>query len=416
MKHSQVACWAMVFGLTAAADAADAQLTLAQALQYTLRSNPQLTRADYQQQAAQGLLQQAALRPNPELGIELEKLTVNGQQKGLEQAEITVSFSQLLELGDKRQQRVVAANAEQRARQAEYRYQQIEVLAETTQRFYDLLFLQQQQQLQQQQLDRTGQLLSITQQRTDAGVALPSQLTRMQLQHQQQQLQQQQLQAEREQGQQRLTAMWASSQPVTVVQGQWQLPSVWPRQQQLLEAVNQAPEYLRLLDSERLLAAQLASLQADASADLTIGVGVRYNNDVDASDVIVRASMPWQWQNPNAGRLTEQRIQQRQNWTLQRLLREQLRARVNVLWYRLSNARQQLQRIAEQLLPLAQQLLQQVRQDYQRGTSSLLNVLDAQQQLAQLEQQQLAQQHLIFTTFIALERLTATPLLGVRHD
>ncbi len=74
-----------------------------------------------------------------------------------------------------------------------------------------------------------------------------------------------------------------------------------------------------------------------------------------------------------------------------------------------------LQKINQRLMPLSEQLLEQTQQGYARGTHSLLQVLDAQTELAKLEYEKVSRKHAIYSDIIELERMTGQPFLGVQQ-
>lgn len=83
------------------------------------RSNaPRVAELSAQVAQAEGLARQAAARPNPVLGVEVENFSGSGPYGGLDVAETTASFAQTLELGGKRQARVAAGQAGLRAARA----------------------------------------------------------------------------------------------------------------------------------------------------------------------------------------------------------------------------------------------------------------------------------------------------------
>ena len=59
---------------------------------------------------------------------------------------------------------------------------------------------------------------------------------------------------------------------------------------------------------EQLLQAQARALAADSKSDITVGVGARYNNEFDDVGLIVQASMPLQFTDPNVGRIKQSRL------------------------------------------------------------------------------------------------------------
>ncbi len=391
-----------------------AEVTLEQVLQRTLASHPELQSYDYRVKAAAALKLQADLSPNPNWTVELENFAGSGRQSGLSNAQMTVSFAQLVEMGNKRQYRLKAATAEEQAQLAEYHYRRIEVLAEATQRFYDLVKVQRLSQLQARHIKRTESLLALAKERVAAGAVPPSEVTRIALQHERQQAQQVQFDGERQRLKAELAAMWAAQPTFERVAGEFTVPLALPTQADVLQAVNRAPEYLRLLDSEQLLQAQVNALQADSSADLKVQAGIRYNNQFDDTGFVVSVGMPFQLSDPNLGRLKQQRILQQSNLQQQQLVRQQLRSQVLALLSGLQTHKAYLTSVTERLLPLAQQLLDENQQGYARGTHSLLQVLDAQTELAKTEYQQLSRQHALVRDMIKIERMTGQSFLGVQ--
>ena len=99
--------------MAAFASAASAEpVTLAEALARAGKSSPTLAAARADVAAAEGRAVQAGLRPNPELGLEVENFAGTGPFSGLGEAENTVTVGQRFELGGKRSARQRAAQAE----------------------------------------------------------------------------------------------------------------------------------------------------------------------------------------------------------------------------------------------------------------------------------------------------------------
>ena len=86
-------------------------ITLAAALARTLRGSPELAAYNFELRAAEARILQAGLRPNPEIGLDIESPTGSGQFKGGDQNQNTLTLSQLIELGGKRPARIAEAEA-----------------------------------------------------------------------------------------------------------------------------------------------------------------------------------------------------------------------------------------------------------------------------------------------------------------
>src|SRR5690606_518243 len=118
----------------------DSLLSLADALALALEHSPELAAYSWELRAAEARRIQAAARPNPELGLDLEN--VSGDLPGLSRSELTLSLGQILELGGKRDARIRAARAEQEVRAREWEVLEVAVSAEVTRRFLDAVTIE----------------------------------------------------------------------------------------------------------------------------------------------------------------------------------------------------------------------------------------------------------------------------------
>lgn len=403
---------AVLVGLLATSYSAIAnELSLREAFENVLRDNPILKKYPYQQRMAEAEKLQASLRPNPVIGFELEDFAGNGESQGFDSAQATLSFSQLIELGGKREQRVEYANARQRQLAAEFNYEKIEILAETAYRFYEVVRLQQLAEWNSHQQQRLDSAMQIVKERVRSGAVPPSEATKVSLQQRQVSVQSEEIVGKLDQARANLSAMWAAQPNFTGVVGNFDQSFDIPSQAEVEQAVNQAPEFLRLLDSERLLAAKVDAVKADASADLNVGVGIRYNNQLNDAGLVIQASMPLQLSNPNQGTLEAAQTERALIFEQQRLVREQLRVHVKSLLGRIQTNYRYLKSIQADLLPLAEQLVDETTDGYRRGIHSLLVVLDAQDELAQLEYQTLERRTAIHQDILELERMTGQSFL-----
>src|SRR5258708_27983858 len=98
--------WLVVTIPVEAAERAPRSISLAQALQRALATNPRLTAAERDIGIASGLKVQAGALPNPDLSFELDNALGSGPFTGLRSAETNLQLSQLVDLGGKREPRL----------------------------------------------------------------------------------------------------------------------------------------------------------------------------------------------------------------------------------------------------------------------------------------------------------------------
>lgn len=87
-------------------------VTLDDALRKGRDVSPRIARAEAELRAAEARALQAGLRPNPEIGVEVENFSGTGPYRSIRQSEVTVAVSQEFELGGERRARKAVAGAQ----------------------------------------------------------------------------------------------------------------------------------------------------------------------------------------------------------------------------------------------------------------------------------------------------------------
>ena len=117
-------------------------ISLEWTLQQALLKNNRLQLFSFEQRITEALEIQANLSPNPTLEVTVENIFGSGQVSGINRAQTTFALSQVIEMAGKRQRRIELVHAKQRQQLSEYELQRMEVLSETTARYYRVLHLQ----------------------------------------------------------------------------------------------------------------------------------------------------------------------------------------------------------------------------------------------------------------------------------
>ncbi len=120
------------------------QITMADAMALAINRNPSLKGFSAEIRARDGAALQAGLRPNPELGVELENFGGNNSLRGFKGAETTIAYSQLVERGGKRKNRRLVATLDRSLAEWDYQSKKLDVLAATAKAFFEVLIAQQQ--------------------------------------------------------------------------------------------------------------------------------------------------------------------------------------------------------------------------------------------------------------------------------
>ena len=382
------------------------ELSLKQALTNTEQNNTLLLQYPYQQAQAQAMAQQAEITPQPELALEAENIFGSGSYSSLDRAEYTLSLSQNIELGDKANKRLMLAQASGDYEQAEYVLTRLDVLAETSRRYYQLLQLQSMQQLLGERLKLEQQALATLKRRARAGVVTQADVAKMDLRQAQTQSAQQRLASQYALQQLRLASMWQAEADFDQVSGDLlQLPEL-PKREQLLNALQQSPAIFQQQALLRLSDAQVNYAESEASSNLNLGVGFKHFKASDDNALTLSFSVPLAFQNKNAGRIKAAKAQQQLSVLQQQQQRQQLTLQLLEYQMHIQHAAAAVQMINEALLPKAQKLSVSIQAGFKKGRYTVLQWIDAEAELFALQQQRLSFSHSIYLYLLEIERIT----------
>lgn len=381
-------------------------LSLKYALQLTLQQNPQLKAYPYYVRQLDGEAVQADLNPIPKAEIELSS------------DEATLTLSQNFELGNKRQARVGFTNAKQAQLQAEFEIAKLDVLAETSRRYYQLLALQKQKALLITRLGQEKRALKIINKRAQAGSVAQADVATMALGLARSNNTLEQLEFGITLQRDALSAMWLDQNNTSQLLGNLaklpQLPDDKTLTTLISQGINQLPDYRYQVALSRLADSRVSLNQANGSADLKLGLGLRHNDTSDDQSLVLTASMPLSFNNPNRGRIASAQAQQALSYEQLELKRQQLSIELTRIQTRLKKEQQLAQRINNDLLPLASELLSTTQKAYRQGQYSVLQWVDAQNKVFNLEQDLITSQVRIFNHVLELERILGQSIVSTQ--
>ncbi len=162
----------------AAAKRTPSSITLQQALQRALATNPRLNAAERDVGIATGLKIQAGALPNPDLSFELDNAFGSGRRTGVRSAETTLQISQLIELGGKREARIAAGAAGIDSAVWQRRATELEVVSETAVAFITVVSAQRRITIFDDQIAALDQLVPLLEKRVQEGASSPAETLR----------------------------------------------------------------------------------------------------------------------------------------------------------------------------------------------------------------------------------------------
>lgn len=411
IRTSHAASKLLALCLLLAIPAKATELSLAQALQRTLEHNPGLQLYPYQQRINDAAAISAGVRPNPELQVELADVLGTGESSGVKSAELTLSLSQLIELGDKRQQRLELTQWQSELTERQYQLDKVDALAATMRSFLQLLHQQALLNWAEQKIAMEQQALNLAKQRAQAGNVKDADLSRLELKVLQSRMEHKSLSATKQLNLRLLASHWAGQPDFDAVSGDLTLLPALPALADVLTQLQQAPELQWWLTQQRVLESQLQLAKALGQADLTLGAGIRRNEQTDDNTVVLQLSLPLQLENPQQGTFlaTQAATEQAQLQQQQRM--QQLQLQTEHSYLQLTQLSEQIKDYQKAVLPLSQQVLEQIAAGYQLGIFDMTDLLSAQQEILLAKRNLIDLHYALHLQLLELERLTGLPLV-----
>ena len=412
-RYSTVGIIALLTLLFSASAISQDSLNLAKSLQLSLSHNPELQLYPFERRAAEALQLQAGLRPIPTAALTVENALGSGSYSSLDASETTLSLSQVIELGDKRDSRFAVAQARQNQQSIEYELTRLDVLAETSRRYFQLLTLQAQRSINAKRLAEDRKALEVISKRTSAGAAAAADASKLDLRVARSAAREEQLDNELALSRIRLAAMWQGEPDFGSVAGDLTAIPGLPTLSQLQASIEKAPRLEQQLALERLADTRVQLAQANGRTDLTLGMGLRHLEASNDQALVFSVAMPLSFKNPNRGRIKAAHADQQRNARESELVRQTLRLELTQIHRRLLNNRARAVQVREELLPRSRKLIKDTQRGYQMGQYTVLQWTDAQAERFALERELIGLYSTIHLQLLELERITGEPLAGI---
>src|SRR6056297_10501 len=390
-----------------------APLSLRDAMARTLADSPTLATYPWRERADDARVLQAGLGPNPELAAEIENIGGSGVYSGTSAMNLTFALSQVIKLGDKRDNRREVALAGSRLTGFDYELARLDVLAETARRFVAVARDQALLDLAHRASALAAATEEVAAQRVASGRSPSAELSQARIERSRIEIDREHAEHELATARIRLAAAWGETRArfgdvLAVMEA---LPGV-PSLDDFLVRVDEAPGIQRYLALERVAAAQEALARANARQDLRVGIGVRHFEETSDQAFLLQFSVPLPVADRNQGRIAAARAEQRITQAQRDRARIETHAVLFGLYQELIHARTEAAALQAEVLPEAQAMMAQVNQGYREGRFSYLELSAARRQLLDVERaaiEAFAQAH---TLLIELERLTGLPILA----
>jgi len=440
-------------------------LTLPDALALALEKSPQLAAFSWDIRAAEARILQARLRPNPELEIEIEGIRWDdgpastsdslslggalppsasigwerererGAPSGFGEAELTITLSQLIELGGKRAKRIRLAQRDKDVAAWDYEIARADVLAQVAKTFVGVVAGQERVELRRELERYAKEVERSTSARVEAGKISPLELKKARIELASAQIEAQRAGRELEAARVQLAATWGSTTP-TFERAAGRLSDISPlpplddlrtRAREIADVARWEAEIekreaaVRLEKANRIPSVTLgAGFKTEGhepgrahNLDLglmTGGVSAGWNRSRSSGErensLVLGFSLPLPLFNRNQGAIQEAK------YLVSKATEESRAANINVQsaladWYAMTLASyEEVRALEAEVLPEAAETFELTQEGFRQGKFNYLDVLYAQRTLIELRVQSLAAQAAHHQGIVEIERLT----------
>jgi len=364
------------------------RVTLAQAVQRALASDPRLPLQDFLVEAAEGHIEQAGLPPNPVIGGAVENVFGSGPFEGVDGLEVTLGISQTIETAGKRARRTDFARAERRLVDWDREIVLAGIEEDVRLAFVEVLLAQQLVELRGEQLTLAERGARETEQLVEAARSPEVDATRARLAVRRHMLTLRQAERDLESAKTVLASYWGDAPTIDFsVIGEVEFEGATPPFAQLASALMRSAPLARYEAEAQVREAAVDLEQARSKPDFDVFGGVRYFNEgAGEAAFVVGIEVPWPLFDKNQGNIRAARARRGAVTHAKEATRRQLLIELNQAYQDLVNARTDAQSIRADLMPAAEQTLEESQKAYEQGRFTLLAVLDSRASLFEIRE------------------------------
>ncbi len=392
-------------------------LNLGAALQRALAASPRLAAAERDIGIATGQRIQAGAPINPEVSYEQDNSLGSGIYRGTKSAETTLQISQLFELFGKREARIAAGQAGVEGAAIERKAIRLQILSETAIAFLNVLGLQRRIAILDEQVAAIERLTPLLQRRVDAGASSPAETGRTEVAAALVKTDRERTKASLSSARRDLAVLMGdTSLKYPSVSGRLDATSRPPSFQAVIAAIDANPQLVKWNAIYALRNAELLLARLKPYPDIRLAAGWRRFNDTNDDAVRLTVSVPIPVFDQNQGNI----LSAQQSLAKTRAEREAGRNTLIVVAGRaydtVGGSLRELAVLRESGIPKARAAASEIEQGYGAGRFSLLEVLDAQANVAQArlrEQEALQNYHVAIAT---IEGLVGDPFTLTRES
>ena len=384
-------------------------LSLNKAIILGLKNNPNLKAKKLEINAFQALALQAALYPNPEVGIELENFLGSGEFGEFNASENTFSITQDFVLGGRLNKAQKLQIISSDIAKWELEKERLNLITDIRKSFTVISSLQYQNDLNKKLLQISRDFLKNLERRIKAGKVSPAESLRASLITTSLEIQIQNTEMQLASEKTRLkTLLGKPDLQFLSVESIRNLKYKIPQLEELSSLIIQAPTLAQFKTEIKRMKAAIELEKSKVIPDLSVSLGLRRINETSDNVFVFGLSMPLPLFDNNKGNIQEAIIRSDQTKYNFKSTLNQVNARLHTLYNNIKAYSIMLQKLEKESIPQARNAFRIINQGNLVGRFTVLDVLDAQRSLFELESQYVNAVSEYNKNIIDLERLTLT--------
>ena len=362
------------------------KLTLDQAIINVLERSPLLQAADFESKAAAARIRTAQQSTSYRGIIELENFAGSGPLSGTDALETTLSLSKVLELGDKAKLRGDLSYNKAMLLRNEQDSKRLDLLAETTKRFIEVVTDQQRLVNAKNSIDIEKRSQQVVERRVKAGKSPNAELRRAKIALARSELELEHAEHELETAHIKLVTLWGETKDsfTTAAANLFEIEPVKPFES-LVFLLERNPDLVRFATEKRLNQSRSLLARSKGQADMEISGGLRHFNATHDSALVLSLMVPFGSTSRASSSIKEAEMMALSDPLIYEQQYLSLYATLFELHQEIKHAISAVSALRKTIIPQAEQALKDYEKGYAAGRYSFLELTEAQQLLIDLK-------------------------------
>lgn len=386
-------------------------LSLGEAITKTLNSNPQLHQFTLGKKVISAERGQNNLKPGYELSAELENVAGTGELSGVENGEITVALSSVIELSDKRQARLAISDAKLYTHELQRQVLTLEILGRLTRNYITVLRIQEELKLAADEEAFAQSLYEVVRSKAERGAASDVEVIRAKTIVSQNRILQHSLNSQLDREKVSLAGFWGDTE-IEFSQLTGSLFSFNEARSfaSLFEKVKASPAMKVLASDIRLKEMEVNLAQLQDQVDFSWQFGIKRLQESQDSALVFGFSVPLRSKTRNQNRVAESLAERERIAEGRRETIVNLNAQLFSAYSQRSQYVEVVYQLQKHIIPNLNQVLDLTKEAYDKGLLKYQDWIAAQQELLEAKQQLIDAASLALINQSLIEQLTSESL------